>query len=83
LGIRFHDGGERNTALQRAKILGTDLPDVKLSLDSLGVMEDVNRRAKVWIRFGAMSVMRRFLRTTPGAGYSEERSRIALDFDDR
>ena len=33
----------RNVALQRAKIFGTDLPDVKLSLDSLAVMEETMR----------------------------------------
>ena len=30
-------------ALQRAKVLGVDLPDVKVSLDSLGIMEEAMR----------------------------------------
>jgi hypothetical protein len=33
------EGAARDVALQRAKILGVDRPDVKVSLDSLGVME--------------------------------------------
>ena len=33
----------RNTAAAKAKIFGTDLPDVKLSLDSLAVMEAAMR----------------------------------------
>jgi hypothetical protein len=33
----------RNTAATKAKLFGTDLPDVKISLDSLGVMEEAMR----------------------------------------
>ena len=33
----------KNTAATKARIFGTDLPDVKLSLDSLGVMEETMR----------------------------------------
>jgi hypothetical protein len=33
----------RNVATQRAKILGTDLPNVTISLDSLDVMQQVMR----------------------------------------
>jgi hypothetical protein len=33
----------RNTAAKKAKIFGTDLPEVKLSLDSLHVMEEAMR----------------------------------------
>jgi hypothetical protein len=33
----------KNTAATRARIFGTDLPDVKITLDSLGVMEEAMR----------------------------------------
>src|SRR5436190_13358351 len=33
----------KNTAATKARIFGTDLPDVKITLDSLGVMEEAMR----------------------------------------
>ena len=33
----------KKVATTRARLFGTDLPDVKLSLDSLGVMEEAMR----------------------------------------
>jgi hypothetical protein len=38
-GLCMASRAARNTAAAKAKIFGTDLPDVKLSLDSLAVME--------------------------------------------
>jgi hypothetical protein len=41
--LRLREVGSQNTAATKARIFGTDLPDVKITLDSLGVMEEAMR----------------------------------------